>query len=41
LVEQVPWGKHTPPGDPEYRRMHKTKKDAGTYFVSEEFDAFE
>mmetsp|Transcript_1080 Transcript_1080/g.2376 ORF Transcript_1080/g.2376 Transcript_1080/m.2376 type:complete len:558 (-) Transcript_1080:1308-2981(-) len=25
---QVPWGKHTPPGDPDYREQHKTKKDA-------------
>jgi hypothetical protein len=25
---QVPWGKHTPPGDKEYRQAHKTKKDA-------------
>ena len=24
---QVPWGKHTPPGDAEYRNTHKTKKD--------------
>mmetsp|Transcript_43352 Transcript_43352/g.104772 ORF Transcript_43352/g.104772 Transcript_43352/m.104772 type:complete len:510 (+) Transcript_43352:151-1680(+) len=24
---QVPWGKHTPPGDNEYRQTHKTDKD--------------
>jgi len=24
---QVPWGKHTPPGDNEYRQSHKTDKD--------------
>jgi hypothetical protein len=24
---QVPWGKHTPPGDDEYRQKHKTDKD--------------
>jgi hypothetical protein len=24
---QVPWGKHTPPGDEEYRQTHKTDKD--------------
>jgi arginine/ornithine N-succinyltransferase beta subunit len=23
-----PWGKHTPPGDEEYRLTHKSKKDA-------------
>lgn len=26
---QVPWGKHTPPGDEEFRTQHKTKKDKG------------
>jgi hypothetical protein len=25
---QVPWGKHTPPGDTEFRLNHKTKKDS-------------
>lgn len=25
---QVPWGKHTPPGDEEFRLTHKTLKDA-------------
>jgi hypothetical protein len=24
---QVPWGKHTPPGDEEYRQIHKSSKD--------------
>jgi hypothetical protein len=24
---QVPWGKHTPPGDEEYRNAHRTTKD--------------
>jgi hypothetical protein len=24
---QVPWGKHTPPGDKEYRETHKSAKD--------------
>ncbi|KAG7368441.1 hypothetical protein IV203_031184 [Nitzschia inconspicua] len=24
---QVPWGKHTPPGDEKYRNEHKSKKD--------------
>eukprot|EP00980_Cylindrotheca_fusiformis_P009702 scaffold2143_cov125-Cylindrotheca_fusiformis.AAC.4 len=24
---QVPWGKHTPPGDEEYRQTHKSQKD--------------
>lgn len=24
---QVPWGKHTPPGDEEYRQIHKSAKD--------------
>jgi hypothetical protein len=24
---QVPWGKHTPPGDKKYRNEHKSKKD--------------
>ena len=23
----VPWGKHTPPGDNEYRLQHKSLKD--------------
>lgn len=26
---QVPWGKHTPPGDEEYRLNHKSTKDQG------------
>lgn len=26
---QVPWGKHTPPGNEEYRLAHKSTKDAG------------
>ena len=26
---QVPWGKHTPPGDEDFRNNHKTIKDAG------------
>lgn len=25
---QVPWGKHTPPGDEDFRNSHKTRKDA-------------
>ena len=26
---QVPWGKHSPPGDEDFRLTHKTLKDAG------------